>query len=311
MRASREDGQGGTPRPGVLRRLGRRRPLTDSERIAAVAADADVPVEEVLRDVADFRLALETDMIIAAAAVEADSPDLLAEVIDGERLELATFHDRLLTRLADAAADDEIALRRARRAPRSASGWGTRFVAAAAAAIAVAGVGRSVVTPSTTPASQTMVMQTADQRYADFSTAVRGDSAIAVQHAADKLHQTIETLIAHHAGDPEMAQRAAQLLQAEIALLQINDPVGASAVLAQAHSLAKRLKQAAPAGVRATVAPVLDAAMSPRPTTKPKATTSPSPKATKSPSPSPSPSRSSSASSSQDPDGAGGPLDTP
>lgn len=278
MRAKREDGKGVTPRRRVLGR----RPLTDTERIAAVAAGADVPVQDVLREVADFRLALETDMIIAAAAVDAESPDVLSDVIDDERLELATFHDRLLIRLAEAAAEDEVALRRERRRSVGTMGWGARVVAAAAAFVAVLGAGRSIVgPPGGSIAAENVAMQNADEHLSDLSSAVTSNSPGAVRRAAQELHKTLETLIAEHADDPGVAERAARLIQAEIALLQISDPDGASQVLAQARSLAKMLKQAAPEKVRASVAPVLDPVISP--TSSPKATATPKPSPTATP----------------------------
>ena len=309
MRTSRHDRQGATPGRGVLRRGTLRpvAPLSDSERIAAVAAEADVPVEQVLRDVADFRLALETDMIIAAAAVDAENPEVLSEVIEGERLELATFHDRLLERLADAAAEDEIALRRARRAPRA--GRVSRWVATAAAVAAVFGLGRTFVAPTDLRDSAPVAaMETADQHYARFSSAVTSDSPVAVREAAQQLHRTLQKLIDEHASDPEVAQRAAQLLQAEISLLRANDPDGASQVLAQARHLVSMLERAAPPKVREAVKPVLDAAVAPSPKpkaskAKPSATPSPSAKSTPSEKPSSTPSESSSPGTN--------PLDTP
>jgi hypothetical protein len=310
MLGSRENGQGDAPRPGALRRLAGRRntlPRSDSERIAAVAAGAHVPVEDVLREVADFRLALETDMIIAAAAVDADAPELLSEVVDDERLELASFHDRLLARLADAAADDEIAVRRARKAPRLS--WTTRAVAAAAAALAVFGMTRTVGTGTELSATNAAAMQTADQHYADFSSAVTSHRPGAVSQAARQLHETLQSLISEHANDPNVAQRAAQLLQAEISLLRANDPDGASYVLAQARNLVTLLERKASPQVRASVQPVLDAAVSTTAPKKPRAKASSSPSATPSPTPSPTPTKTSSTESA-DPDDKG-PLDTP
>ena len=274
MRAERGNGQGAKPRPRALRRLtGRRDSLPRT--IETVAAEADRPVDDVLREVADFRLALETDMIIAAAAVDADSPDLLSDVLDGERRELATFHDRLLDRLADAAASDELATRRVRKQqPRL--GWASTLVAAAAAAIAVLGAGRAIVDqPNDVRAANIAALETADQHYADFTSAVNSDSPGAVAQAATTLHDTLERLINEHAGDPEIARRTAQMLQAEISLLQISDPDGASGAIARARTLVRLLQRAAPPQVRASVQPVLDAAVAPRPKSSPKATASP------------------------------------
>lgn len=307
MREHRENGPGDQPRSA--RRRGRRAPaapLTDTERIAAVAAGAHVPVEEVLRDVADFRLALETDMIIAAAAVDAENTDVLSDVLDEERLELATFHDRLLTRLADAAAEDEIALRRARKAPRRRGAAVTQLVAAAASAFLMFGAARIVSAPSTTLASDPAALQNADRSYAAFSSAVSGTSGVTIDQAAADLHATIEQLINEHADDAGVAQRTAQLLQAEIALLKINNPIGADDVIARARRLATLLKRAASPHVRQSVAPVLDAAMSDEPR-KPKSSASPTTK----PSPTATATPKSSASASPDDDKDGNPLDTP
>ncbi len=289
MRRSRDEGHGATRRSRVSPLRGRRpvTPPTDEERINALAADAHVPVAEILKDVADFRLALETDMIIAAAALDADSPELLSEMLDGERAELADFHGKVLDRLADAAASDELALRRARR-PRA--GRVSRIVASAAAVVAVAGIGRAAVTsaptaPAVRPVGNSAALATAQDRYADFSSAVAGESPGAVQDAAEQLHESLQDLITQHAADPEVAQRTAQLLQAEISLLQANDPDGASLVLAQAQNLVRLLRGSAPPQVRASVAPLLDA-VTPRETKKPpaKPTASPaSPKPTATP----------------------------
>ncbi|MHB8452847.1 MAG: hypothetical protein ACYDAQ_20690, partial [Mycobacteriales bacterium] len=86
-------------------RLGRRhrRPPADaSARLAQLAGGSGLPLTALVREVAEFRLALETDLTIAAAAVEADRPRLAAQLLDGERGELERFEDRMLGRLADA-----------------------------------------------------------------------------------------------------------------------------------------------------------------------------------------------------------------
>jgi type VI protein secretion system component VasK len=240
-------------------------------------------------------------MIVAAAA--ADEPELLSEIVDGERAELADFHDRLLERLVDAAAQDELAARRERRSgPRRAA----RTTAAAAAVLALLGLSRV----GTGPADNRVALATATQQYADFSSAVSTESPGAVSEAAAELHETLETLITQHAGDPEVAQQAAQLLQAEISLLQVKDPAGASQVIAQARSLMTLLRRATPPNVRASVAPILDAVQTPSP--KPTSSPKPKPSATSSPKPSSTPKATStpsaSASATDDDDG---PLHAP
>lgn len=306
MLGRRDERQGDMPGRRA-RRAAAKGPRTDSERIAAVAHEAHVPVEEVLRDVADFRLALETDMIIAAAAADAESPEILSDVLDTERLELATFHDRLLTRLADAAADDELAVRRARKAPKASRV--SRTVAVAAAALALFGAGRSLVggPGQVGETANVAAMNTANQQYADFTSAViNNNSPAAVRDAARELHQTLQKMISDHASDPAVAHRAAMLLEAEIRLLNDKSHAGTSSVLAQARTLVTMLEQAVPQQVRASVQPMLDAAESSRPSSKPKASATPS----SSPKPTSSPKATSSPKSTADPDDDG-PLDTP
>jgi hypothetical protein len=283
MRGRKRERTGDMPRRALRR--------SDSDRIGAIARDAEVPVEEVLRDVAEFRLALETDMIVAAAAADAEAPELLSDVLDGERAELADFHDRLLERLVDAAVTDELALRRARRAPISLT---SKVVASVAAVVALLGAGRVVVNNSE-GGSNRAALAAASEQYNDLSSAINQQSPSAVASAAQQLHQTLQTLISQHAADPEVAQRAAQLLQAEISLLQVRDPAGSSQVLAQARTLANLLKRSAPPSVRASVAPILDAAS---PSPKPSPTKAAKPKPTASPTPSPKASSSPSTSSS-------------
>jgi hypothetical protein len=248
-------------------------------------------------------------MIVAAAAADADAPELLSDVLDGERAELADFHDRLLERLVDAAVHDELAVRRARRARVSGP---AKAVAGVAALVAFLGVGRVTTGGgSGTLNANRAALATASSQYADLSSAVNEESATGVVSAAQQLHQTLQTLITQHAGDPEVAQQAAQLLQAEISLLQVKDPAGASQVIAQARTLVSLLKRAAPPGVRATVAPILDAASStsPRPkssTTSPAPKPRPKPSASATPTPTPTPTPSSTGKENED-----GPLNTP
>lgn len=299
MSWSQGDERGATPRRAALRPFGRKpaAPRTDAERINAIAEGAHVPVEDVLRDVADFRLALETDMIIAAAALDAATPELLDELLDGERAELASFHDLVLGRLADAAASDELALRRDRRKPRGSRVQ--RAAAVAAVVAAVLGAGRVAMVrtdrPSTEAAADSAALAVANTQYTNLSSAMTSHTPGAVNLAAQQLHKTLTSLIAQHAGDPEIAQQTARMLQAEISLLEGRGDAS-SQVLAQARRLATMLQNNAPAGVRASVAPILAVVATPKPSPKP------SPKASPKPSPKASPSPSSSAKSSSSPD---------
>lgn len=303
MRIGRRGRQGDVPGHGV--------PRNDTERIEAIAHDADLPVEEVLRDVAEFRLALETDMIVAAAA--ADEPTLLSEIVDGERLELADFHDRLLERLVDAAAQDELAARRDRRRDKRVTARASgvqrvgRVVAAAAALVALVGLTRP--SPAQQDSDNRLALATASQQYADLTSAVSGASHDSVSQAAAEFHETLESLITQHAADPQVAQQAAALLQAEIKLLEGDGSMGASHVLAEARSLITLLRRTTPPNVRASVAPILDAVPSPRPS--PSASPKPKPKpSSASPTPTPKQSSSTKASSTPPPEDDN-PLNTP
>jgi hypothetical protein len=62
------------------------------------------PVErlaETMREVSDYRVALKTDLVIVAASVDAAEPEIAAGILDGERSQLAEFHELVLRRLAE------------------------------------------------------------------------------------------------------------------------------------------------------------------------------------------------------------------
>jgi len=59
------------------------------------------PLAETLREVSDFRVSLKTDLVIVAASVDAAEPEIAAGILDGERNQLAAFHEQVLRRLAD------------------------------------------------------------------------------------------------------------------------------------------------------------------------------------------------------------------
>lgn len=57
------------------------------------------PIDGVLADVARFRSALSADLLAAAAAVDADAPDVAADIVSGDRAELASLRDAVFRRL--------------------------------------------------------------------------------------------------------------------------------------------------------------------------------------------------------------------
>ncbi|MFN2625617.1 MAG: hypothetical protein ABR520_05975 [Mycobacteriales bacterium] len=285
------------------RAFARRRPQTgsDLDRISAVAEDAGQPVAEVLKAVSDFRLALEMDMILAAAAADADEPAIAAQVVDGERAELASFQDRVLDRLADL----EVAERPARRRSNVVTG----LIATAAALVGLFGSGVALRSADRDVApravSQDTLVDAATAKLGKLTQQValresQGASAESVAAAATELHQTLAPLMDRVHGNPALARQIYALLAAEQQVLQSTQPAGISRVLAQAKALVRTLRQKAPAGVLAPVT-------SPKPKPKPspaKSSAKPSPKPSPSSSPSPQPSSSSSA----DPNSSNGPV---
>ena len=71
------------------------------ETAPAVPTPRDEPIAGVLRELADLRVALGADLLIAASAAEADQPQLVAGILSAEQIRLATFHERVLGQLAE------------------------------------------------------------------------------------------------------------------------------------------------------------------------------------------------------------------
>lgn len=97
---------------GALRSSFRRRSPIGADPVTRLAEASGESVSDVLREVATFRLALETDLLIAAAAADAErvTIDVVADAID--ELAVGTFQERLLGQLAEA--DRPVPLRQRR-----------------------------------------------------------------------------------------------------------------------------------------------------------------------------------------------------
>ena len=250
MRIRRQPGDSSPAVPSWLARRGEHLPApraagTDSERIAALASSAGAPVHEVLREVADFRLALETDMIIAAAAVDAGELGLASDLVAEERAGLAEFQERMLERLVDAARSehDDLAARRVRTARRTGR---ARLATAAAALIAIVGGGTALAPGSNDakPSTQQVALELADEQLSTLTgTIVRDASSADISVAADELHETLETLIAEHAeGNPVMAMRIADLIREEQRLLGVDRSPATVSVLNDVARLVRQLR---------------------------------------------------------------------
>ncbi|HVE98795.1 MAG TPA: hypothetical protein VNA12_06425 [Mycobacteriales bacterium] len=280
-----------------MRRKRQRGEQSPVDRIAALASSAGEPVEEVLREVADFRLALETDMIIAAAAVDAGELELAGDVVDGDRAGLAAFHERMLSRLVDVARADGAAEPARSRAPRMSR---ARLVGAAAALIALVGGGVTVTssTPGVeSPTTEQVALALADDQLSTLTgEIVREASTAEISTAASELHQTLETLIAEHAeGDPAVAAMIARLINEEERLLRVDSNPVTKSMLRDVARLVRQLKRVAPPRVVATL-PAVPASAESSPSAKPSSSPKPKPSASPSRSAQPSPSRSASAS---------------
>lgn len=284
-------------------------------RIAAVAEHAGAPVSEVLREVADFRLALETDLLIAAAAADAGEAQIASDVVDSELAELASFQERVLDRLADAAVQEELSGRRAARvkAERNRTRH-VRLAGVAAAVLGLVGGGFASQVTERAPAVEQVALAEAEEQLDVLARATFSGSNESVEARAEELHDTLEALIESHADDdPEIALQIARILHEEQALLD-QRPTTDATVIARVAALAKHLRRLAPHSIRGTIAPLIPLTES-RPKQKasdkrdakasPAAKPSPSPTtASPTPTPSPTPTRASSSPSPSEDDPA-------
>jgi hypothetical protein len=262
-------------------------------------------LDALLREVDGLRLSMETDLTLAAAAVEGGAPQVALDIIDSERANLRSFEYRALGHLGDLAhpVQDAPVSRR----------WWTRvpaapFVAAAAVVGVVVGVvpHTGVASPdqvNASPASASQSLATLTRFAADGQTSQ-------VRDAATTLHSQLMILIGQAGNDPNAARQGLLLLASERAVIaQSGDSQALRDVLAASSSLSNQILNALPAAIRTVkpakptiTVPVASASPTSKPASKtasktsstpsPKASTQPTsaPAASGSPTPSPSPS---------------------
>jgi hypothetical protein len=257
--------------------------LPDLPRVGALDA--------LLREVDSLRLTLETDLTLAAAAVESGAPQVALDIIDSDRDGLQGFEERALGHLADLARP-----KRRLRVPAA------PFIAAAAVAGFVLGVVPHTATPTQTD-TRTVSSDSATESLNQLTTAAsNGETAQAVQ-AANKMHAQLLAVVAQAKTNPVAAQQALALLRAEQFVL--SNASGGSAALTQAlvasRQLSSRILLVLTTAKPRVSAPAVVVAPSPRPattpspkpttssSTRPKPTSSASPKSAPSPTPSGSP----------------------
>jgi hypothetical protein len=259
-------------------------------------------LDALLREVDELRLTLETDLTLAAAALDADAPKMAIEIIDSDRRSVAGFESRALGHLA--------------AIPHHGRSWVPTHAGPLLAAAALVGLFASVVpqvTGSTTsPRTSTVAATDSLERLQELVNS--GDTS-EVRAASEQLHQQLAGVVARAKSDPLAAQNALLLLSYEQTALAGSVDSGALAdVLQQSRALATIIRAALPSNAASPilVAPVAQnpkpaPASSPQPSASPK----PSPKPSPSPKASPSSSSSSPSSPSASPTSATGKLPTP
>lgn len=251
------------------------------------AADTELPrvmgLEALLREVDDLRLTLETDLSLAASAVELGSPDLAAEILGHDRDALHAFEARALDQLG--ALDGERPRRRA-----WANVHAVPIVAAAALVGVLAGVVPHAVSPDPGATPTTVAATNSLERLQQL--AVDGSPA-EVRAASVQLHAQLASIVANARRDPAAAQAALLLLTYEqSAIVGSGDSLLLADVLRQSQALASAIRAALPAADRPAVPGVS------RPSQPP---TSPTPSTSASPKPAPKPSASPGASTGPQP----------
>lgn len=270
---------------GQLRRETAETVLPGSPRVGALDA--------LLREVDGLRLTLETDLSLAAAAVEAGAPGIAADIIDGDRDGLQAFESRALGHLADLAGQhtDPAARRR----------WWSHVPAApfvAAAAMVGFLVGVVPQTLGSAPDEVQTAPASASQSLAQLTELAANGETGEVRDAATALHSQLMALIAQAGTNPDAARQGLLMLSAERAVIaESGDSQALGDVLAASNRLSDLILQALPASVRTTaskpkVKVLVVATRAPSSQATPKPSVSPSAKSTPKPSSSPTPSSS-------------------
>lgn len=293
-----------------VRRLRSVRPQVTDETAASILPGTPRvgALDALLREVDGLRLTLETDLGLAAAAVEAGVAETAVALIDGDLEELTAFEALALGHLADLAAGPT---RRRRRSWSRMSA--APFVAAAAVVGFLVGVvpSHGVAGPGELSASSVSAQSSLEQL---TGFAAHGETN-QVRSTSLTLHNQIAALVNLAKNDPVAAQNLLLLLSYERdAIVQSGDSVELRDVLAQGAALAARIRNGLPSSLRNGVplAPALaapTAAASPRTATKTSTEASPKAAATPSAAPAaaPSPTASPSSSPKASPTPSGGP----
>ena len=284
-----------------------RPPVTDETAASILPGHPRVgALDALLREVDGLRLTLETDLTLAAAAVEAGAPESAVDIIDSDRDSLHTFESRALGHLSDLAAGPVV-----RRHSRWSRVPAAPFVAAAAIICFLVGVVPSNVTAGPGEVAPNSV--SAQSSLEQLTTFAAQGETNQVRVTSVTLHDQIARLISQANNDPEAAQQALLMLSYEReAIVSSGDSAELRDVLAAGANLAARIRNALPSRIRNGV-PLAPAFVAPTATSSPQASAKPSPTPSPSakPSPTPSPSAKASSSPTPSPSESGGPVGVP
>lgn len=281
-----------------------------ARRLNGLRRDRSAPrVEELdalLRQVDDLRLTLETDLSLAASALEAGAPELALDVVDSDRAELAAFERRALDSL------DDLELSSHRRT-RS---WIPAHAASIAVAAGLVGLLAGLVPQAVAPGQPSTSNVSAGAALERLQELAEDGDASEIREASAALHAQLAAVVATAKTDPAAARTALLLLSYEQhAIVSSGDVAELSDVLRQSQALASRIRAALPVAVRSALPkPVVPTsgvtAPQPAPSSSPKASPAATTKATASPKPSPTASPKPTASPTASPKDDGYPLPT-
>jgi len=269
----------------------------NERRLRGLRRDRSAPrVEELdalLRQVDDLRLTLETDLSLAASALEASAPELALDIVEADRAEVADFERRALGQLEELEHGS---------APRSRS-WIPAHAATIAVAAGLVGLLAGLVPQTMTPQQPSTSPVSAGAALERLQALAEEGDATEIREASAALHAQLAAVVATAKSDPAAAQTALLLLTYEQhAIASSGDVAQLSDVLRQSQALARRIRAALPVTVRSALPkpqlpdagarapePQPSPAASPKPSPKPSPSASPKPSSSPKPSPSASP----------------------
>lgn len=249
------DGQVPAPRRAALRRRPAASPVELPFGTPVGTRPRVADLSALLGDIDALRLTLQTDLTLAAAALEADAAGLAVELVDSDLAELRAFGDRAADRLVglhagEAHTDAEVELP-VDEVPAPVGLPRRRVLSAAplmAAAAALIGFVAFVPDRGGLQSPETTMTSAAMAGWELNRLAREGAPDEALRLAAMELNEELAELIAQAATDPAAAQQALMLLDSTTQVLAGQDDSGVLRdVLAEARALRERLRETLPA----------------------------------------------------------------